>query len=131
MYYFFKIHFLLIFLKLDSYKLIQPTNVTWHILSPNLMPLYGSFMRGVGLKWISLFFWYILSCFYLRVNKSCLTQINFGLKYVSNWIEKFFFKFILFWSCFFGFQHHSHKWWKWQANFNIFLHQIYIEFLFN
>jgi hypothetical protein len=41
-------------------NLIEPTNVTWHILSPNLVLLYGSYMRGVGLKWRPLPFWYTL-----------------------------------------------------------------------
>jgi len=27
------------------------------------MLLYGSYMRGIGLKWRCLLFWYILSCF--------------------------------------------------------------------
>ncbi len=40
----------LIFLVLDSYKLSKPTNATSHILSLNLMLLYGNNMRGARLK---------------------------------------------------------------------------------
>jgi hypothetical protein len=52
-------------LELYIYKLIKPTNAIWHILSPNLMLLYGSSMRDVGLKWRNLLFWYILFCFWV------------------------------------------------------------------
>jgi hypothetical protein len=31
-------------------NLIEQTNATWHILSPNLMLLYGSYMSDIGLK---------------------------------------------------------------------------------
>ncbi len=42
------------------------------------MLLYGSYMRGVGLKWRRLFFWYTLSCFdpYQELEKVTITQMD-------------------------------------------------------
>jgi hypothetical protein len=38
-------------------------------ISFNLMLIYGSYMKGIGLKWIHLFFWYTLFCFDLVMIK--------------------------------------------------------------
>ncbi len=59
---------LLIFLELEFINLIEQTNATWHILSPNLMLLYGNYMNNARLKWERLLFMYTLSCFDPLVN---------------------------------------------------------------
>jgi hypothetical protein len=80
---------LLIFLELDSYKLIESINATWHIFSPNLMLLYGSYMKGTGLKWRHLFFWYTLSCFDLFNLWRTLHDVEDDHK-INSWVQMVF-----------------------------------------
>jgi hypothetical protein len=50
---------------------MEQINITWHIFSPNLISIYGSYMNDIGLKWKHLFlkFIYLALTQIIRISK--------------------------------------------------------------